>query len=346
MKRKILFLTITMLSFFCMSCKSEIEEGEKVPYIGIAFDTFVVERWQRDLEILVASLTELGAKVEVQIANENQQKQVDQIKYLISQKVDVLIIVPNDAYGLVEVIEEAKREGIKVLSYDRLILNVAIDGYVSFDNFGIGTDMTTRLMDALTETDQERPFQLLLINGDPKDYNATMIKSGVQTVLDPLIESGLLEISGEIWANEWREYYAKELVEDHLRQGKELHGIIAANDVLATGAIEVLSKWQMVGKVAVVSQDAELSACQRIVEGSQLATVFKPISDIALTSAQNAIFLAQGKGMQTDEMIYNGYKEVPYLKLEAIIIDKSNLEKQIIDTGFHRKEDIYLNVTP
>lgn len=346
MRRWIVFMIFAATVFLSTSCKPTPEEGEKSLFIGIAFDTFVVERWQRDLEILVATLTELGAHVEVQIANENQQKQVDQIKYLIGQKVDVLIVVPNDAYGLVEVVDEAKREGIKVLSYDRLILNANVDGYISFDNFDIGSGMTERLIRHLGEEKSDEPFQLLMINGGPKDYNATLIKAGSLEVLQPYIEAEVYEVAEEVWAFEWREQYAKELVENHMRSGKPLHGIIAANDVLATGAIEVLAKWQAVGAVAVVSQDAELSACQRIVEGSQLATVYKPISDIAVTAAHAAIRLAQGKGMGTEETISNGLKEVPYLKLDAVVIDALNLEDQIIDSGFHRREDVFLNVTP
>ncbi len=346
MKRWLILMGCLGLCLGLLSCAKQDIQEDRPPLIGISFDTFVVERWQRELEILVASLTELGADVDVQIANENQKKQIDQIKYLIDQKVDVLIVVPNDAYALTDVIEAARREGIKVISYDRLILNAYVDVYISFDNEDIGMSMTTKLIETLMAHEAAEPYQVLMVNGDPKDYNATMLREGSLSVLDPFINAGQIHIADSNWAHEWREQYAKDLVESYLSQGHTVHGIIAANDVLATGVIEVLSKWQLIGEVAVVSQDAELSACQRIVEGSQLATVYKPITDLAITAAHLAMKLAMSEPLDIQETIYNGYRETPYLKMKATVIDKENIDEAIIDSGFHRREDVYLNIMP
>ena len=176
----LLILLISLLTLLLVTaCKSQ-EEANEVPRIGISFDTFVVERWQRDLEMLVAQLNEAGAEVFVQIANEDRQKQQAQIRELIQQKVDVLIVVPNDAYSLTEVLEEARKEGISILAYDRLVFNAPVDAYVSFDNQYIGFGMTDRLLE---EMDREQST-VILINGDPKDYNSTMIQEGVYRALN------------------------------------------------------------------------------------------------------------------------------------------------------------------
>ncbi len=337
-------LLLLMTSLFVLlltGCKQE-DAISDVPKIGISFDTFVVERWQRDLEMLVAQLSETGAEVFVQIANEDPKKQQDQIRELVEQKVDVIIVVPNDAYSLAIVLEEAANEGIRILSYDRLVFNAPVDAYVSFDNQYIGFGMTDRLLEA---TEKENP-NLLLINGDPKDYNSTMIQEGVYRALDLPGRKEKITIADEVWALEWREQYAREAVESYLSSGGELDGIIAANDVLAMGAIEVLAKWQLAGKVMVVSQDAEISACQRIVEGTQLATVYKPINVLAATAADIALKLYADETIDTEDTIHNGLYQVPYYKLPVTVIDKSNIDEMIIDSGFHRKEDVYLNVQP
>lgn len=344
MKSKWLWMTLLILTLMT-GCAAKQPEPmmDDVIKIGISFDSFVVERWQREMEILVATATELGAEVDVQIANEDIEKQIEQIRYLISQNVDVLIIVPKDAEALSPAIDEAYRNGIGIIAYDRLIIHPDLDLYISFDNEAIGENISDRLIGAMNIEEDASPKQILIINGDPSDNNSSLLNTGFHKKIDPLTENGEVVILEEIWANEWREQFAKDIVEKHLALGNHIDGIIAANDVLATGAIEVLSKWQMAGDVFVVSQDAELSACQRIVESTQLATVFKPINELAITTAKLAIEMANGNRIDTEDTIFNQFREIPFVKLNAFVVDESNMEEIIIESGFHRKEDVYLN---
>lgn len=352
----VLMLSVLLLSAVMTSCGSDSTQKPDDILIGLSLDSIVVERWQRELEILVATVNELGANIDVQIANEDIEKQNEQIKYLIEQKVDVLIIVPNDARAFYDAISEAERNGIKVIAYDRLIMHPDVDLYVSFDNVSIGKGIADKLMDTLkmaSKTDLTAPadeeestnvYNLLIINGDPKDNNSKLLNQGFYEGIDDEINSGEAVIVGEIWAKEWRETYAKEIVEDLLSKGTRIDGIIAANDVLATGAIEILSKNRLAGEVLVVSQDAELSACQRIVEGTQLATVYKPIYDLAATTGKMAVSIAKGEEIITNDTIYNEFKSIPYLKLDAQVVDLQNMEQTVIKNGFHRKEDVYRNL--
>ena len=377
MKNKwiVLIVLLVMLPLALSACSKKANAEKEGILIGLSLDSIVVERWQRELEILVATVDELGAKLDVQIANESIEKQTEQIKYLIDQEVDVLIIVPNDARAFYDVIAEADRNGIDVIAYDRLIMHPDVDLYVSFDNMEIGKGISQRLVDELLlkleerindallneETSDEapnidltqgqqtqqpqQPFNLLIINGDPKDNNSILLNKGFYETIQEHIESGLINVVDETWANEWREQYAKDLVEKQLASGVKIDGIIAANDVLATGAIEVLAKWRKAGEVIVVSQDAELSACQRIVEGTQLATAYKPIYDLASATAKVAVSMAKDEKIIANDTIYNEYESIPYLKLDAYVVDLDNMDTIIIKSGFHRKEDIYRNIT-
>ncbi len=374
MKNKwIVFLMVLSIIPVALTACAKKENADKDGIlIGLSLDSIVVERWQRELEILVATVDELGAELDVQIANESIEKQTEQIHYLIDQDVDVLIIVPNDARAFYDVIAEADRNGIDVIAYDRLIMHPDVDLYVSFDNMEIGKGISQRLVDELlkkletiesqnsesqnpgsqnNENQNEEskndapPFNLLIINGDPKDNNSILLNKGFYETIQEHIDNGLINVVDETWANEWREQYAKDLVENQLASGVRIDGIIAANDVLATGAIEVLAKWRKAGEVIVVSQDAELSACQRIVEGTQLATAYKPIYDLASTTAKVAVGMAKGEKVIANDTIYNEYESIPYLKLDAYVVDLDNMETVIIKSGFHRKEDIYRNIT-
>lgn len=363
-RRQVVYKTLILLGMIvcvlvttvaCEQNNSSPSEKQMTIKIGLAFDSFVVERWQREVEVLVAKATEMGATVDVQIANESVEKQREQIKHLIADRMDVIVVVPKDATALADVLSEARRNGIKVISYDRLVIDTPVDLYISFDNVGIGKAISKKLVAKLDDLyyeqrkeniAQSKPFNLLVINGDPKDNNSTLLNEGFYETLDPYIESGKIKIVDEIWALEWRESYAKEVVEKHLKNGEHIDGIIAANDVLATGAIETLAKWQLAGAVMVVSQDAELSACQRIVEKTQLATVYKPINDLAETCAKMAINMAKGEKLIANDEIANGSGLIPYLKLDTIVVDSDNIDPVIIQSGFHKAADVYMNVSP
>lgn len=356
-------LLFCALMWLAAGCEAPPEKKEGL-CIGLSMDSIVVERWERELEALVAEVNALGAEMDVQIANEDAEKQERQIRYLIERRVDALIIVPSDVKGLYDALAEAEKQGIPVIAYDRLIAHPDIDLYVSFDNKGIGNGLAKTLLCALDvdglEADSEdfpddterseshAPRRLLIINGDPKDNNSLLLNQGFHESLKPYIEAGSVEILGEIWAEGWREHYAEEIVERYLDAGDTVDGIIAANDVLATGAIDVLSRRQKAGLVPVVGQDAELSACQRIVEHTQLATVYKPIYDLASTAARMAVTLAKGEKAPANDVMYNGYISVPYMKLDAYIVDELSMERLIIKSGFHRREDVYRNtpITP
>lgn len=347
---KLGILIALMLTYPLLIGCSKVSTQREGILIGLSLDSIVVERWQRELELIVSTVNELGAEIDVQIANEDLQKQTEQIKYLIEKKVDVLIVVPNDARGFFDVLTEAERNNIPVIAYDRLIMHPNIDLYISFDNAEIGKGISKKLLDEmLNKSDNgeqlaDEPLNLVIINGDPKDNNSILLNKGFYETLQPILDQGLVTIIEETWANEWREQYAKDSVEKVLASGEKIDGIIAANDVLATGAIEVLSRWRLARTVPVVSQDAELSACQRIVEETQLATAYKPIYELATLTAKVAVGMAKGEKTLTNDTIYNGYDSIPYLKLDAYVVDQDNLDVVIIQSGFHREEDIYRNI--
>ena len=119
-------------------------------------------------------------------------------------------------------------------------------------------------------------------------------------------------------------------------------------DDLASRVVTALSEKRMAGKKMVVGQDADLEACQRIVEGTQLMTVYKPIEKLAQRAAECAVKMAKGEEItQTISGITtknDGAYDVPYLKIDPVSVNADNMDEVIINSGFHLKEDVYLNV--
>lgn len=230
---------------------------------------------------------------------------------------------------------KAKEQGVPVISYDRLVLNAPIDLYISFDNFKIGELMANALLKS------EKPKNLLIINGAENDNNTKMIKEGYDKVLEPFLSSGEINIVSEEWSANWLKETAFNIVDTKLQKGINIDGVIAGNDSLAQGVIEALSEHRLTNKVKVVGQDADLRACQRIVEGSQYATIYKPIEKLAESAIEMALKLGKKESINLDESIFNGKYTVPYYILTPIAVDKSNMEDTIIRDGFHLREEVY-----
>jgi D-xylose transport system substrate-binding protein len=117
--------------------------------------------------------------------------------------------------------------------------------------------------------------------------------------------------------------------------------VVVSNDGTAGGAIQALQEQRLAGKVLVSGQDAELAGLQRIVEGTQAMTVYKPITKIALAAADAAVALARGEQLKTNGTVNNGKKDVPSILLEPIAVDKTNIDSTIIADGYQKREDIY-----
>jgi D-xylose transport system substrate-binding protein len=93
-----------------------------------------------------------------------------------------------------------------------------------------------------------------------------------------------------------------------------------------------------------VGQDADLAACQRIVEGTQLMTVYKPVEKLAKEAAEIVVKMVHGETPTMNDTISDGTYTVPYKKLTPIMVTRDNIDEVIIDGGFHRREQVYLNL--
>jgi D-xylose transport system substrate-binding protein len=311
--------------------------GEKKKIkIGFSLGTLKEERWIKDRDILMAKAQEMNAEIIVENANNDDNDQLEQVKYLLGQGIDLLIIVPNDNIKSADAVSLAKKQGVPVISYDRLVLNENIDLYISFDNVKIGQLMASALLEKVKQGN------ILIINGAKNDNNTAMIKEGYDKILEPYVSSGKINIECEEWAIDWLKEYAFNVVDKEVQKNPKISGIIAGNDSLAEGAIEALSEHRLTNNVTVIGQDADLSACQRIVDGTQYMTIYKPIEKLAEVTVDMAIKLVNKKPLNMKQTIFNGKYNVPYYVLDPIAVTKENMDSTIIRDGFHLKNDVYM----
>ena len=339
-------LTFTIWVFVIMiascSCISknasrDIKEDDKI-VIGMVIDGLVIERWQKDRDIFISKARELGAEVIVGNANEDIDRQIEQIHLIIEEGIDVLVIIPYDKDSLSQCIKAAKKKGIKVIAYDRLIINADIDAYIAFNSIKVGQLMAAVLYEKVPQGNY------IIINGSQKDHNSYLFNNGFKLALKEGLDSNRIRIIDEAWADDWRSEEAYNTVSKAINEGKRIDAIIGGNDRLAEGALKALSENRLADEVYVVGHDAELSACQRIVEGIQIATVYKPIRVLAEGAAELAVKMAKDIDFEYSYTINNGKRDVPFIQYEPILVTKDNIVDTVIKDGFHTIEEVYRNV--
>jgi D-xylose transport system substrate-binding protein len=307
--------------------------------IGFSMDTLKEERWQRDRQLVEARARERGAEIQIEVANGDDARQISQVDSLLTRGVDVLIVVPHNGQVASTIVERAHRQGVPVISYDRLILNSDVDLYVSHQVKRIGQ------MQAEYAVRHQPKGNYVLIFGSQTDNNAILLKEAQMEILRPAIGGGDIRLVSEQHAREWQPSEAQRIMEDALtKSGNNVQAVVASNDGTAGGAISALEAAGLAGKVLVTGQDAELPACQRIAKGTQTMTIYKPIKALADSAVDAAIQLARGEQPTAPDRINNGRTDVPSILQEPISVDKSNLAQTVVRDGYHPLEAVYQDV--
>lgn len=343
MKKRIsvIMILFVMISLFLSGCTSSVQENkEEEPIkddtieIGLSIDSLVIERWQRERDLFVSKATELGAEVNVQNANGEVEEQIKQIRYFIDKNVDVIVVISIDDEALLDVIGEAKKAGIKIIAYDRLIRNANVDLYMSIDNEKVG-----ELMGQYIKKKIGNSGSIIQIKGSPTDYNVQMVQNGFERVLSKTD----IKVDHAEFSDNWVAENGYNVTSSYLQDGNVPDAIMCGNDNIAAQAIRALIENRLGGEVCVVGQDADLEACQRIVEGTQYMTVYKPVEKLARSAAEDAVAMAKGEDLNITDVINDGTYDVPYDRLEPIAVTAENMD-EVITGKYHQKSEIYLNM--
>ena len=307
--------------------------------VGLSLDTLKEERWQRDRDAFQKRADELGIDLLIQAANSDDTRQMQDVQALISRRVGALIIAPHNGAAMAKAVGLAHEAGIPVISYDRLISGADEDLYVSFDTVRIGEMQAQAL---LAKLKGRRPIRLVRIQGAKTDHNSFLLKEGQDKILAPLIAKGEVKVVHEDWAEDWKPENAKKIMNAALtRFGSAVDAVLAANDGTAGGAIQALAEEGLAGKVVVVGQDAELSACQRVAAGTQAATIYKPTRlevDAALDAAAR---FARRRAVVARGEIADGAARIPAILGDVVVVTRENLRGTVIKDGYHSAEDVY-----
>ncbi|MFO7804925.1 MAG: D-xylose ABC transporter substrate-binding protein [Paracoccaceae bacterium] len=257
------------------------------PTIGVSWSNFQEERWKTDEAAIREALDDAGATYISADAQSSSSKQLSDVESLISQGVDALIILAQDAEAIGPAVDAAANEGIPVVAYDRLIEDPRAF-YLTFDNVEVGR------MQARAVLEQQPEGNYVMIKGSPTDPNADFLRGGQQEVLQDAIDSGAITIVDEAYTDGWLPANAQRNMEQILTANdNNVDAVVASNDGTAGGVVAALTAQGMDG-IPVSGQDGDHSALNRVAAGTQTVSVWKDARELGRNAGSIAVSLAEG----------------------------------------------------
>jgi putative multiple sugar transport system substrate-binding protein len=321
--------------------------------VGIAMPTKSSARWIDDGNNMVKVLKERGYGTDLQYAEDDIPNQLSQVENMVTKGAKVLVIAAIDGTTLSDVLKQAKAKGIIVIAYDRLIRDTPdVDYYATFDNFQVGVLQAQSIEQALGLKEGKGPFNIELFGGSPDDNNAYFFYNGSMSVLQPYIDSGKLVIgSGQkgmdkVSTLRWDGATAQARMDNLLSAfygRKRVDAVLSPYDGLSIGIISSLKGVGYGGSGQpmpfVSGQDAEVPSIKAMLRGEQYSTIFKDTRDLAKVTADMVDAALNNKQVPVnDTTTYkNGVKVVPSYLLKPVVVDKSNWEKVLIDSGYYKR---------
>ena len=324
--------------------------------VGVSMPTKDLQRWNQDGDNMKQKLEEAGYTVDLQYASNQVETQVSHIENMISSGCKVLVIASIEGDSLGTVLAQAKEKDIKVIAYDRLILNSdAVTYYATFDNYMVGTKQGEYIESQLNLKSGAGPFNIELITGDPGDNNAKFFFGGAMDVLNKYIDNGQLvvrsgqkdfdTVATQSWSTENAQNRFDAIIAAYYADGTQLDAVLASNDSTAMGVTNSLeanyannhSNWPII-----TGQDCDIANVKNMIAGKQAMSIFKDTRDLAAKTVEMVDAIMQGKEAPVnDTKTYNnGVLVVPSYLCEPVFADVNNYKKLLIDSGYYKESDL------
>ncbi|NIK72470.1 sugar-binding protein [Paenibacillus sp. BK720] len=353
-----LLMVVLLLTALVAACG----KGDSKVSVGIVLPTKDEPRWVQDEQRFKDALKGSKYTTEILFSQGSSAKEKENVETLINKGIKVLIISPQDGDAAAASVKAAKDEGITVISYDRLITNTdAVDYYVTFDNVAVGAAQAQYLVDNAKGSN----MPLYLYTGAASDNNAFLFFQAAWSVLQPKIADGTFKIAnsseaealkdtkdlsrdqlskiiGQVTTN-WDPNEAKNKAQTHLTAASaDMKGdvaILAPNDGTARSIADVFAADSAVTSYVVTGQDAEKASVQYVIDGKQSMTVFKDVRTLVKDAMGTAVDILDGKDPATNGSYNNGKIEVKAKQTNVIVVNKDNVKKELIDSGYYASGD-------
>jgi len=318
---------------FALSAVAEAKDKT----IAVSWKTFQEERWKTDEAAIKAVVEAAGDKYISTDAQGSAQKQASDIEGLITQKVDVIMVVAFDSDAILPSFKAASDAGVKMLSYDVLVEDPNAL-YVTFDNVGVGRLMATEIQKAKPEGNYA------FIKGDKGDPNATFLFQGITEVLKEAVDSGKIKNVCETFTDGWKPDNAQKNMEQCLTStDNKVDAVVSENDGMASGVVAALDAQGLAGSVPVSGQDGDKAALNRVALGTQTVSVWKDARALGKAAGEAAVAIAEGTDPTTLSGVTKFNKGKNGVEVNAILLTPDPITKDtldhVIDAGWISKEE-------
>ncbi|MEO6500893.1 MAG: substrate-binding domain-containing protein [Jatrophihabitantaceae bacterium] len=306
--------------------------------VGIILpDTQSSNRWvAADPEALKANCERVNLECDIQNAGGSAAKQKTIAQQMAAGGVKVLMLVNLDAASGATILQEAKKNGVITIDYDRLTPGGGAALYVSFDNTKVG-ELQGKALTECPQVKGKSAVKYVDIDGAPTDNNATLFAQGYDSVLGKT--TGWTRVGKQ--TGNWDATTAGRVFNSFIQKNPDIGAVMVANDTMAGAVITNLTNLRLNGKVAVSGQDASPAGLQQILAGNQCFTIYKPSTGEAGPAVEAAAKLANGEIPETTQKIKDPKtgQDVPAILAEPVVITKENVATPIND-GYTAKDQV------
>ena len=292
--------------------------------VGIILpDTTSSPRWiTADPAALKADCKTDNLSCDIQNANGSAATMKTIAQGMEAKKIKVLMIVNLDPASGAAIEKAAEKQNIITVDYDRLTAGGGASLYVSFNNVTVGQTQGKTLV-SCPQVKGKSAVQYAQIDGAATDNNATLFRQGYESVLTKT--PGWTKI-GEQDGN-WDAPTAGREFNTMLAAHPKLTAVMVANDTMAGAVVTDLKNSHLAGKVAVSGQDASAAGLQRIMDGTQCFTIYKPTTAEAGPAINAIAQLVTGQAPKTNATVMDPLtkKAVPSILATPIAITKANV---------------------
>jgi D-xylose transport system substrate-binding protein len=318
---------------FALSAVAEAKDKT----IAVSWKTFQEERWKTDEAAIKAVVEAAGDKYISTDAQGSAQKQAADIEGLISQKVDVILVVAFDSDAILPSIKAITDAGIKSIAYD-----VQFEDpnalYITFDNIGVGRLMAQEIQKAKPEGNYA------FMKGDKGDPNATFLFQGITEVLKEAMDSGKIKNVCETFNDGWKPDNAQKNMEQCLTANdNKVDAVVSENDGMASGVVAALDAQGLAGSVPVSGQDGDKAALNRVALGTQTVSIWKDSRVLGKAAGEAAVSLAEGGDVASLPGVTKFNKGKNGVEMNSILLTPDPITKDtldhVIDAGWISKEE-------
>lgn len=299
---KLLFALLLSTSVFLNSCSVDRKPNFKVGVSQCANDEW---RQKMNAEMRREAMLSHVISLDIKNADGDSRRQIEDVKYFIEEKYDLIIVSPNEAEALTPIVANAYDAGIPVVVVDRNVIGDKYTAFIGADNVEVG-----QLQGQYIKTALPKGGKIIEIRGLSGSSPAMERHQGLMEI----IEDTDIEICASVDA-EWHEDQAIHLMDSLLRIYPDVDLVAAQNDRMARGAFKAANALLPENDIIMLGVDAipgENYGLQDVLDGELQATVLYPTGGEEVISLALKILL-----------------DVPYEKMTVLktnLVEKENAE--------------------